>query len=88
METRIITIEPVIGTLTLSTITGYKTGFEEELKKRFWKDLDEVMRGIPAIEKLSIGGDFNGHIETSATGSDDVCGGFDFGDRNEGGASL
>lgn len=88
LETRIMAIKLVVGRLTLSTISGYQTGFEEDVKKRFWGDLDEVMRGIPTIEKLFIVGDFNGHIKTSARGHDDVHEGFDFGDRNEGGASL
>nr|XP_016472701.1 PREDICTED: craniofacial development protein 2-like [Nicotiana tabacum] len=60
----------------------------EEVKKRFWEDLDEMVHSIPHIEKLFIGGDFNGHIGASARGYDDVHGRFDFRDRNEGGNSL
>ncbi|XP_009593110.1 uncharacterized protein [Nicotiana tomentosiformis] len=47
-----------------------------------------MVRSIPHIEKLFIGRDFNGHIGASARGYDDVHGGFNFGDRNEGGNSL
>ncbi|XP_075098959.1 uncharacterized protein LOC142175859 [Nicotiana tabacum] len=36
-------------------------------------------------EKLFIGRDFNGHIGSCADGYSEVHGGFDFGDRNEGG---
>ncbi|XP_019240037.1 PREDICTED: uncharacterized protein LOC109220030 [Nicotiana attenuata] len=43
-----------------------------------------MVHSIPHTEKLFIGGDFNGHIGASARGYDDVHGGFDFGDRNEG----
>uniref|UniRef100_A0A1S3XI24 Craniofacial development protein 2-like n=1 Tax=Nicotiana tabacum TaxID=4097 RepID=A0A1S3XI24_TOBAC len=47
-----------------------------------------MVRGIPHTEKLFIGGDFNGHIEATSEGYDDVYGGFGFGDRKEGGTSL
>ncbi|XP_059285611.1 uncharacterized protein LOC132039083 [Lycium ferocissimum] len=65
-----------------------QTGQDEEIKRRFWKDLDEVVRGFPHSEKLFLGGNFNGHIGTSARGYDDVHGGFGFGDKNEGGTAL
>ncbi|XP_019261763.1 PREDICTED: uncharacterized protein LOC109239630 [Nicotiana attenuata] len=54
----------------------------------FAEDLDEMLRGIPHIEKLFIGGDFNGHIGATFGAYDDVHGGFGFGDRNGGGTSL
>ncbi|XP_075087576.1 uncharacterized protein LOC142169592 [Nicotiana tabacum] len=42
----------------------------------------------PAYREAFHGGDFNGHIGTSAKGYDYVHGGFGFGDRNEGGTLL
>ncbi|XP_019267775.1 PREDICTED: uncharacterized protein LOC109245046 [Nicotiana attenuata] len=65
-----------------------KVGLDEEVKRRFWEDLDGLVRGIPSIEKLIIRGDFNGHIGRSPGGYDGVHGGFDFGDRNGGVTSL
>lgn len=62
-------------------------GLDNELKKRFWEELDEVGRGIPHIEKTFMGGDFNGHTGSTLRGYDDVHGGFYFGDRNEWGIS-
>jgi len=41
------------------------------------------VQGIPIREKLFIGGDLNGHVETSRYGFDSVHEGFDFGKRNE-----
>ncbi|XP_019229267.1 PREDICTED: uncharacterized protein LOC109210322 [Nicotiana attenuata] len=35
---------------------------DEEVKRRFWEDLDEMVCGIPHTEKIFIGGDFNGNI--------------------------
>ncbi|XP_019246266.1 PREDICTED: craniofacial development protein 2-like [Nicotiana attenuata] len=65
-----------------------QTGLDEEVKRSFWEALDEVVRGIPPMEKLFIGGYFNGHIGSSAGDYGEVHGGFDFGDRNGGGTSL
>ncbi|XP_019225988.1 PREDICTED: uncharacterized protein LOC109207505 [Nicotiana attenuata] len=65
-----------------------EVGLDKEVKKQFWKDLDEMVRSILHTEKLFIGGDFNGHIGASGRGYDDVHGGYGFGDRNEGGNSL
>ncbi|XP_070009540.1 uncharacterized protein [Nicotiana sylvestris] len=47
-----------------------------------------MVRGIPHIEKLFIGGDFNGHIGATYERYNDVHGDFGFGDRNEGGTPL
>ncbi|XP_075076569.1 uncharacterized protein LOC142163206 [Nicotiana tabacum] len=59
-------------------------GLDQEVKKQFWEDLDEMVRSTPHTENLFIGGDFNGHIGDSARGYDNVHGGYGFGDRNEG----
>ncbi|XP_060182222.1 uncharacterized protein LOC132611877 [Lycium barbarum] len=79
-----IMIKLVIGGFTLNIISAYapQVGLDEEVKRRFWKDLDEVVGGIPLTEKLFVGGDFNGHIGSISTGYDDVHRGFGFGDRN------
>ena len=41
------------------------------------------MQGIPAEEKIFIGGDFNGHVGNSRSGFENVHGGYDFRDRND-----
>ena len=46
------------------------------------------MQDIPSREKLFIGGDLNGHVETNRYGFDSVHGGFNFGERNESGNSI
>ncbi|XP_070032368.1 uncharacterized protein [Nicotiana tomentosiformis] len=90
VDDRLMTIKLVIGGFTLNTISAYapQVGLDEEVKRRFWEDLDEMVRGIPHNEKLFIGGDFNDHIGAASGGYDDVYGGFGFGDRNGGGTSL
>nr|XP_009586960.1 craniofacial development protein 2-like [Nicotiana tomentosiformis] len=83
-------VKLVIGGLTLSVINAYdpQVGLGEEVKRQFWGDLDEVVRSILRTEKIFIGGDFNGHIGANAGSYDDMNGGFEFGDRNEGGTLL
>uniref|UniRef100_A0A1S4BUG0 Craniofacial development protein 2-like n=1 Tax=Nicotiana tabacum TaxID=4097 RepID=A0A1S4BUG0_TOBAC len=83
-------IKLVVGGSTLNVDSAYapQAGLGEEVKRRFWEGFDEVVRGIPSTEKLFIGGDFNGHIGSSAGGYGDVHGGFGLGDRNVGGVSL
>ncbi|XP_055836404.1 uncharacterized protein LOC129905040 [Solanum dulcamara] len=85
-----MTIKLVVGGLTLNIISAYapQVGLDEETKRCFWEDLDEVVVSIPLTEKLFIGGDFNGHIGSVSAGYDEVHGGFGFGCRNSGGASL
>ncbi|KAG5589991.1 hypothetical protein H5410_040505 [Solanum commersonii] len=87
---RLMMVKLVIGGCTLSVISAYapQVGLDEETKKLFYEDLDEVVRGIPNTEKIVIGGDFNGHIGATSNGFDDVHGGFGFGERNGGGTSL
>ncbi|KAG5605567.1 hypothetical protein H5410_027059 [Solanum commersonii] len=77
-------VKLVIGGCALSVISAYapQVGLDEEAKKLFYEDLDEVVRGIPNTERIVIGGDFNGHIGATSNGFDDVHGGFGFGERN------
>ncbi|XP_060177756.1 uncharacterized protein LOC132607688 [Lycium barbarum] len=86
-----IAIKLVVRWFTLNIISAYAphTGLDVEEKVHFLEDLDEVVRGITHIEKLLIGGDFNGRIgSTLGGGYDDVHGGFGFEDKYEGGISL
>ncbi|XP_070003141.1 uncharacterized protein [Nicotiana sylvestris] len=87
---RLMSIKLVVGGFTVNVISAYapRVGLDQEVKKQFWEDLDEMVRSIPHTEKLFIGGGFNGHFGASARGYDDVHDEFGFGDRNEGGNSL
>ncbi|XP_070028916.1 uncharacterized protein [Nicotiana sylvestris] len=87
---RLMEIKLVVGGSTLNVISPYapQAGLDEEVKRCFWEVLDEVVWGILPMEKLFIGGDFNGHIGSSADGYAEVHGGFSFGVRNRGGMSL
>ncbi|XP_047253741.1 craniofacial development protein 2-like [Capsicum annuum] len=56
--------------------------------RRFWEDLDTMVRNVPSLEKMAIAGDFNRHIGVLPEGYDDVYGVFGFGVRNSEGAAL
>ncbi|XP_070019908.1 uncharacterized protein [Nicotiana sylvestris] len=87
---RLMTIKLVVGEGTLNVVSAYapQSGLDKEIKRLFWEGLDEIVRSITPSERLFIGGDFNGHIESSARGYTEVHGGFGFGERNGGGISL
>ncbi|XP_070034284.1 uncharacterized protein [Nicotiana tomentosiformis] len=59
-----MTIKLVVRGFTLNIISVYapQAGLDEEVKRCFWEELDEMVRGILHTDKLFIGGDFNGHI--------------------------
>nr|XP_009593665.1 craniofacial development protein 2-like [Nicotiana tomentosiformis] len=87
---RLMTIKLVVGECTLNIISAYAphAGLDEEVKWQFWEGLDKIMRQVPPTERLFIGGDFNGHIGSIASGYGEVHGGFSFGERNVGGTLL
>uniref|UniRef100_A0A1S4CRL2 Craniofacial development protein 2-like n=1 Tax=Nicotiana tabacum TaxID=4097 RepID=A0A1S4CRL2_TOBAC len=85
-----MTIKLVVGECTLNVVSAYapQVGLDEEIKKRFWEGLDDIIRSIPPSERLFVGGDFNSHIGSSTVGYTEVHGGYDIGERNGGGTSL
>ncbi|XP_019244480.1 PREDICTED: craniofacial development protein 2-like [Nicotiana attenuata] len=87
---RLMSLNLVVEGFTINVISVYapQVGLDQEAKRQFWEDLDEVVHNIPHAEKIFIGGDFNGHIGVDARGYDDVHGGFGFGDRKERASTL
>jgi exonuclease III len=64
---RIIMIKLVFGDLVLNIISAYapQVGLNDDVKRRFWEDLEGMVRGVPSSEKLFIGEDLNGHVGTT-----------------------
>nr|XP_016453923.1 PREDICTED: craniofacial development protein 2-like [Nicotiana tabacum] len=87
---RLMTIKLVVGECNLNVVSAYAphAGLDEEVKRRLWKGLDEIVRNVPLAERLFIGGDFNGHIGSVADGYSEVHGGFGFRDKNGGEGDL
>ncbi|XP_047253719.1 uncharacterized protein LOC124887847 [Capsicum annuum] len=69
-------------------MAAFPSGLDDEEKRRFWEDLDEMVMSVPSNEKIFIGGNFNGHVGSSSKGYDDVHGGHRFGVRNVEGVEL
>ena len=83
-------IKVLVGSKFINVISVYtpQIGLPDNTKKLFWEDLDMVIQEMPRIEKLFIGGDFNGHIDVHSAGYDTAHGGFGFGEKNNGGVSV
>jgi len=87
---RIMAIRLVVGVEALNVICDYalQVGLTDDIKRIFWEELEEVVQSVPQSEKVLLGGDFNGHIDTQAYGYDLTYGGFCFGKRNSGGVMI
>lgn len=87
---RIILVKLVVGDLVLNIVSAYapQVGLCESIKKQFWEDLEEILRGVSNNEKLFIGGDLNGHVGTTSGGFEGVHGGYGYGERNQEGENI
>ena len=83
---RIILVKLVLGDVVLNIISAYapQVGLSESEKRKFWEDLDDMVRAVPTNEKLFIGGDLNGHVGSTNAGYELAHGGFGYGSRNQG----
>jgi len=54
----ILSIKLVVGSEFFNVVSVYapQSGLDEEIKRLFWEDLNEVIQSIPQTEKLFIGG--------------------------------
>ncbi|GKB62667.1 retrovirus-related pol polyprotein LINE-1, partial [Tanacetum coccineum] len=82
---RIMALSVVIKGETVNVISANapQVGLSDAIKKKFWDELDEIVRECLTDQHLFIGGDLNGHIGTTTDGYARVHGGFGFGARNE-----
>jgi len=87
---RIMSIKLVVGSEICNVVSVYapQIGLDDETKRLFWEELDEVIQSVPQAEKLFIGGDFNGHIGRRGDGYETIHGGYAYGERNSGGVSF
>ena len=60
----------------------------DEDKDTFWKKLDEGLQSIPAIEKVILAGDINGHVGADRSGVERWHGGHGYGSQNEEGRPI
>jgi hypothetical protein len=69
----------------LIVISAYapQIGLSDDVKKRFYEDLEDMIRVEPSSEKLFIGGDLNGHIGTIRGGFERVHVSFGYDEQNQ-----
>jgi hypothetical protein len=86
----IIIIKLVFGDLVLNVIIAYapQVGLSDDVKRRFWEDLEDNVRGVPSSEKLFIGGDLKNHVDTVRGGFERVHGGFGYDEHNQEGEDI
>jgi hypothetical protein len=86
----IIMIKLIFGNLVLNAISAYapQVGLSDDVKRRFWKDLDDMVREVPSNEKLFIGGDLNGHVDTIRGRFEMVHESFGYDEQNQEGEDI
>jgi hypothetical protein len=86
----IIMIKLIFGDLVLNVISAYapQVGLSDDVKRRFWEDLEDMIRWVSSSEKIFIGGDLNGHVGTIREGFERVHGGFEYGEQNQEGEDI
>ena len=87
---RIILLKLIIGKTVYAFISVYapQSGRPVTEKDHYYDQLNAVVAKIPLNEVLIPGGDWNGHVGSTADGFDEVHGGFGYGERNEEGGRL
>jgi hypothetical protein len=83
-------IKLIFGDLVLNVISVYvpQVGLSNDVKRRFWEDLEDMVRGVSSSEKLFIGGDLNGHVGIVREGFERVHGSFGYGEQNQEGEDI
>ena len=88
---RIILLKLIIGKTVyvfLSVYAPQKSGYTDAVKDQFYDQLTSVLAKIPPSEVLIPGGDWNGHVGSTADGYEGVHGGFGYGERNKEGERI
>ncbi|KAG8223660.1 hypothetical protein J437_LFUL001767 [Ladona fulva] len=80
----IMAVKLKIGGSRATIVCSYapQVGCEVEEKDAFWRDLDQVVAGIPEEERVLVGADLNGQVRKRGSGEERVRG--DWGDKERG----
>ena len=81
---RLMVLRLVYGDCPINIVSAYapQTGLPEEVKEKFWVDVERVIEGLAMEERVIVGADLNGHIGPSSEGVERIHGGFGFGRAN------
>ncbi|XP_028803128.1 uncharacterized protein LOC114758263 [Neltuma alba] len=69
-------------TINVISACAPQVGAEDHLKEKFWTDMEGLIQSILTMEKIFIGGDFNGHVAKDARQYAGAHCGIGFGVRN------
>jgi hypothetical protein len=86
----IILVKLLAGDLVFNIISAYapQTGLNKSVKMQFWEELDALVSSVSISEKLFIGGDLNGHVDSIRVCFDGVHGDFGYESRNQEGEGI
>jgi hypothetical protein len=86
----IIMIKLIFEDLVLNVISAYapQVGLSDDVKRRFWEDLEDMVRGMSSSEKLFIGGDLNGYIGIVIGGFEMIHENFGYDEQNQEGEDI
>ena len=87
---RMMAMKLIVGETIINVINIYapQERCEQEIKDRFWQELDGMLTDIPEDERTVVAGDFNGHVGQRNAGFERVHGGYGNGVRNSEGEKL
>ena len=87
---RIMKLKLCCGGHTLNVVSAYapQTRCSEEVKNKFWREMDEVMTSTDIEERLVVGGELNGHVECNQENISRIHGGHGMGEMNEEGELI
>jgi hypothetical protein len=87
---KIILVKLLVRDLVFNVISAYapQIGLNENVKMQFWKELDAFVSSVSISEKLFIGGDLNGHVDSTRVGFYGVHEGFVYESRNQEGEDI
>ncbi|XP_066990470.1 craniofacial development protein 2-like [Macrobrachium rosenbergii] len=87
---RIMKVKLCCGGHILDVVSAYapQVGCDEEVKNRFWREVDEMITSIEMEERLVIGGDLNGHIGRSQENINSIHGRHGMGGMNKEGELI
>ena len=90
MSDRAMGMKLEMGGIILNVLSAYapQVGCELEEKERFWRDMDELLEGVPMEERVLLGADFNAHVGEGNQGGAEVMGKYGFGQRNDEGQKM
>lgn len=87
---RLMNVKIILNEQLWNIVSAYapQIGCTDIEKEKFWMDLENLLKRLPANEIIFIGADLNGHVGTSNNGDKRWHGGYAHGTRNDQGNNI